>query len=314
MTLTKDLPRLALPIGDPNGIGPEIVLRACAEVKNADIIVVGERKILEFYSGRFGLPLPESIHDPGTETEVQPGVVTPEAGRATIVATKAAIRMAQKGEVAAVVAAPHNETAVYKAGIDFDGYPSLLARITETNPDEVFLLLVSPNHRIVNVTLHVPLRIALEQLTVERILKAAHAADTACRRFGIASPRIGLCGINPHAGEKGLFGSEDEEILVPAVQQAKDRGLDLVGPVGADVLLAEGGYDVYLAMYHDQAHIPIKLAGRGNSFGLSIGAPVLLATVAHGSAHDIAGQGKADPAALTGVLTKLANLLKSDSQ
>jgi 4-hydroxy-L-threonine phosphate dehydrogenase PdxA len=304
-------PRLALAIGDPNGIGPEIALRACAAVDAADIVVVGERAVLDFYADRLQLPLPAAIHEPGTATDVWPGVVAADAGRATVAAAQAAIRLAEAGRVEAVVAAPHNETAVNRAGITFDGYPSLLARATGTDPDAVFLMLVGPRHRIVNVTLHVALRRALDLLTPDRIVTATRAADAACRRFGIARPRIGVCGINPHAGEGGLFGADDDEIVVPAVQRARAAGLDLTGPVGADVLLAEGGCDAYLAMYHDQAHIPIKLAGRGRSYGLSIGAPVLLATVAHGSAHDIAGQGRADPAALIGVLTQVAATLRS---
>lgn len=304
-------PRLALAVGDPNGIGPEIVLRACAAVDIADITVVGERAVLAFYADRLGLPLPQAIHEPGTATDVRPGVVAADAGRATIAAAEAAIRLAQAGAVEAVVAAPHNETAVNRAGIPFDGYPSLLARATDTDPDAVFLMLVGPRHRIVNVTLHVALRRALDLLTADRIMAAARAADAACRRFGIARPRIGVCGINPHAGEGGLFGSEDDEIVAPAIARAQADGIDVAGPVGADVLLAEGGFDAYLAMYHDQAHIPIKLAGRGNSYGLSIGAPVLFATVAHGSAHDIAGRGRGDPAALIGVLTQVAATLRS---
>ncbi|MEQ9641163.1 MAG: 4-hydroxythreonine-4-phosphate dehydrogenase PdxA [Alphaproteobacteria bacterium] len=304
-------PRIALAIGDPNGVGPEICLKTCATTDAADLTVVGERAVLASYADRLGLPMPETIHEPGTTTEVQAGVIADDAGRATVAAAEAAIRLAEAGAVDAVVAAPHNETAVNRAGIAFDGYPGLLARATGTDPDAVFLMLVGPGHRIVNVTLHVSVREALDLLTTERIVTAARAADAACRRFGIEAPRIGVCGINPHASEGGLFGPEDQAVVVPAVERARASGLAIDGPVGADVLLAEGGHDAYLAMFHDQAHIPIKLAGRGNSYGLSIGAPVLFATVAHGSAHDIAGQGRADPAALAGVVRQMAATLRS---
>lgn len=202
-------PRIALAIGDPNGIGPEICLKACAANDAADITVVGERAVLAYYADKLGLPIPSSIHEPGTTTKPQPGVIAEDAGRATVAAAEAAIRLAESGEVDAVVAAPHNETAVNRAGIAFDGYPGLLARATGTDEDAVFLMLVGPGHRIVNVTLHVSVRRALDMLTTDRIVAAARATDAACRRFGIASPRIGVCGINPHASEGTLFGPED---------------------------------------------------------------------------------------------------------
>ena len=140
-------------------------------------------------------------------------------------------------------------------------------------------------------------------------MSALRAAHGALRRIGIDRPRIAVCGINPHAGEGGLFGNEDAEITAPAVARANAEGIAADGPRGADLLLQECEHDAYIAMYHDQGHIPIKLEGRGNAFGISIGAPVLFGTVAHGSAHDIAGTGCADPAAFAVALTGMAQLL-----
>jgi len=315
-------PRIAVPFGDPNGIGPEIALQAAldGELRAAALmILVGDPSVVAscahqldcarelgalVETGAVALEPIESLTDPR-----QPGTVTAEAGRATIAYAKRAIALVRGGDAEAVVAGPHNETAVARAGIAFSGYPGLLAEATGMDPGKVFLMLVSRRLRIVHVTLHIGLRAALDSITSARVLDAARAADMALKMLGIAVPRIAAFGINPHAGEGGLFGTEDDTIVLPAVAAARGEGIDIEGPGGADVLLAEGRHDAYLAMYHDQGHIPVKLEGRGNSFGISIGAPVLLSTVAHGSAHDIAGTGKADATALKTTIRHMAEVL-----
>jgi 4-hydroxy-L-threonine phosphate dehydrogenase PdxA len=316
-------PRLALPLGDPNGIGPEIALEAVLDPalrESARLVLVGDRSVVDHYADRLGRAAElEALLDRGeigfepveTGVEPRPGVVAADAGASTVAYAKRAIALALAGAADAVVAGPHNETAVAKAGLKFSGYPALLAEATGTDPDAVFLMLASRRFKIVHVTLHAGLRAALDAITPARIVAAARAADRALRLFGIARPRLAACGINPHAGEGGLFGSEDERIVRPAIAAAAGAGIAIEGPFGADVLLADGRYDVYLAMYHDQGHIPIKLEGRGNSFGLSIGAPVLLSTVAHGSAHDIAGTGRADPTAFKTTIRQLAEVLRA---
>jgi len=308
------LPRIAVSVGDPTGIGPEIALRAALDPQvNAvcQLRLVGDRSVIDRTAATLGLEAGSlEIEDVGALDRVpEPGQIHPAAGAAAVAYAQAAIGLAQVEDVDAVVAGPHNETAIAQAGITFDGYPGLLARTTGSDPDAVFLMLVSPTHRIVHVTLHMALRSALEALTTSRILAAARAADRALRMIGIAKPRIAACGINPHAGEGGLFGSEDETIVKPAVAAACTEGLAVAGPFGADLALAENAHDAYLAMYHDQGHIPIKLAGRGKSFGMSIGTDVLFSTVAHGSAHDIAGRGRADPASLINTIVQMARLL-----
>lgn len=321
---TEKRPVIALPVGDPNGIGPEIalmaatdpaVLAACVPVLIADPAVIhltatrlglqGELSVA-VSDGRLLVKLVNSLDD-GPE----PGAVTAKAGAATVAYAREAIRMAEDGAAAAVVAGPHNETAVAKAGIPFSGYPGLLAEATGTEPDAVFLMLVTPRFRIVHATLHIGLRAALDSLAIEKVANAIRAADTALKRMGIAVPRIAVMGINPHAGEGGLFGEEDETITGPAVAAAREEGIAAEGPGGADLLLQENAHDAYIAMYHDQGHIPAKLEGRGAALGISIGAPVLFSTVAHGSAHDIAGTGSADPSAFKGALLKMAGILGS---
>ena len=311
-----------MPVGDPNGIGPEIVLMSATSadvLKVVKPVIVADPTVVEATAGRLGLEdrLSALLAEGAValspvealERAPEPGAVTAEAGAAAVAYARAAIRLVETGEAQAVVAGPHNETAIARAGIPFTGYPQLLAETTGTDPDDVFLMLIGPRLRIVHATLHVGLRRALDSLTTEKVLSALRAADAALRRFGIEQPRIAVCGINPHAGEGGLFGNEDAEITAPAVARANAEGIAADGPRGADLLLQEYEHDAYIAMYHDQGHIPIKLEGRGNAFGISIGAPVLFGTVAHGSAHDIAGTGRADPAAFAVALTGMAQLL-----
>ncbi len=318
-------PAIAVPVGDPNGIGPEIALQSAA---NSDVlnalkpIVVADPAVIESTAARLGLEgrLSALLAEgrvalapvEALKGAPEPGAVAAEAGAASVAYARAAIRLAEAGGAGgaqAAVAGPHNETAVALAGIPFTGYPQLLAETTGTDPGDVFLMLASPRFRIVHATLHVGLRQALASLTPEKVLSALRAADSALRRMGIARPRIAVCGIDPHAGEGGLFGADDETITAPAVVRACNEGIAADGPKGADLLLQENAHDAYIAMYHDQGHIPAKLDGRGAALGLSIGAPVLLATVAHGSAHDIAGTGRADPAPFADALVRMAELL-----
>jgi 4-hydroxy-L-threonine phosphate dehydrogenase PdxA len=315
-------PRIALALGDPAGIGPEIALKALlddAVWALCEPVLVGEADVLRRHAATCGIALettPDSITlgnrrvaleavDAGGAA-VPLATVSPEAGRATIAYARRAIALARAQKVDAVVACPHNETAVNAGGLAFDGYPGFLADETGTPREHVFLMLVSQKFRIVNVTLHVALRRALELLTADLIVTAAHAADRAVRRLGVAKPRIGVCGINPHAGEHGLFGDDDDTVVRPAVARARADGLNIAEPIGADVLLAGGGHDVYLAMYHDQAHIPIKLLGAGASSGMPIGTPVLFSSVPHGSAFDIVGKNRANPGAIVTTLQRLA--------
>ena len=321
-------PRIALALGDPAGIGPEIALKAVlddAVWSLCEPVLVGEAAVLRRHAEPCGIAV--TAGNDGTVTvggrrialetvdaggaAVALAEVSPEAGRATVAYARRAIALALDGAVDAVVACPHNETAVNRGGLAFDGYPGFLADCAGVPRDEVFLMLVSDRFRIVNVTLHVALRRALDLLTVERIVTAARAADRAVRRLGAARPRIGVCGINPHAGEHGLFGDEDETVVRPAVAQARALGLDVAGPFGADALLAGGGYDVYLAMYHDQAHIPIKLLGIGASSGMPIGTTVLFSSVPHGSAFDIVGKNQANAGAIVTTLKRLAGISRA---
>jgi 4-hydroxy-L-threonine phosphate dehydrogenase PdxA len=188
---------------------------------------------------------------------------------------------------------------VNRAGIKFSGYPGLVADLTSTPRDRAFMMLAAKDLRIVHATLHESVAAALARLSPELVIAAAEAIVATAQRLGQPNPRIGVFGINPHAGEDGLFGDDDERITKPAVAELKRRGITIDGPVGGDLLLTQRRHDIYLAMFHDQGHIPIKLISPLRASAMTIGVPVLFASVAHGCAFDIAGKGVADP---TGVI------------
>jgi 4-hydroxythreonine-4-phosphate dehydrogenase/1,2-dihydroxy-3,5-cyclohexadiene-1,4-dicarboxylate dehydrogenase len=308
--------RIALSIGDPNGIGPEIVLKALDALRGEDrvrIAVFGPRSVLERTAGQLGLMqlLQDVELRPAgelPEPAAQPGLVHPDAGRSAVESATAAIRACQAGEFHAVVAGPHHETAIAQAGIRFSGYPSLVARVCEAPEHSVFLMLVGGGLRIVHVTLHESVATALARITPALVVAATLAGVRACRMLGLAHPSVALFGINPHASEGTLFGPEDAQRVVPAVGQLRAAGIAVTGPQGADVLLADRKHDLYVAMLHDQGHIPVKLLAPQGASAMSIGADVLLASTGHGSAMDIAGSGRARPDALLRSLRLVAGL------
>lgn len=316
--------RIALAIGEPNGIGPEIAVKAAAALHGhgVELVLVGDAFVLQHYVQRHapqlalvpfdgapvasGLPF---VDVPALPTDVfRPGQVLAPAGAATIAYVRAAVELARQQKVDAVIGCPHSETSVHRAGIAFSGYPGLIARLTSTPEERVFLLLVSPELRIGHVTLHERLHNALARMTPELVVDAAVAVIEATRALGIAQPRLGVFGINPHAGEGGLFGDDDQAINVPAVARLRELGYAVDGPAGADVMLSQRKHDVYLAMYHDQGHIPIKLLSPLTASALSVGSGIVFSSVGHGCAFDIAGRGVADPKAALRTVRMLAGL------
>jgi 1,2-dihydroxy-3,5-cyclohexadiene-1,4-dicarboxylate dehydrogenase len=308
--------RIALSVGDPNGIGPEIVLKALAALGQDDrlrVTVFGPPDVLRRAARSCALePVLHSMTlRPAGELQAAaavPGQVNAQAGASAVASATAAIRACQEGEFDAVVAGPHHETAIHQAGIAFSGYPSLLARVCGQEEHSVFLMLVGGGLRIVHVTLHESVASALARITPDLIVAATRAGVRACRMLGLERPSVALFGINPHASEGRLFGPEDEERVVPAAQRLRESGLAVEGPHGADMLLADRRHDLYVAMLHDQGHIPVKLLAPQAASALSIGAEVLLASTGHGSAMDIAGQGRAKSDALLRSLRLVAGI------
>lgn len=308
---------IALAIGDPNGIGPEIAVKAAAVLADGAgprVILVGDPHVIGCYcereaqeftlrefndaqpaAGRIIRMLPvEAL----PAAHFRPGQVAAAAGKATVAYVDAALGLVRSGVADAVVGCPHNETAVNAAGIRFSGYPGLVAELTGTPQDRVFMLLIGGGLRIIHATLHERLQSALARLSPDLVEAAALTCVQTLIALGIAMPKIGVFGINPHAGENGLFGDDDEKITRPAVDRVRQAGVHIEGPIGADVMLGRRDIDGFVALYHDQGHIPIKLLAGRNATALSVGAGILFSSVGHGSAFDIAGQGRADPQAL----------------
>lgn len=308
--------RIAVTLGDPNGIGPEIVMKAVQALHGEDrvqLTVFGPPQVLEraaAVTGTQQLLKSLAVRPVGElpAAAAKPGEVNAEAGASTIAAATAAIQAVQAGEFDAIVAGPHHETAISMAGIPFSGYASLLARVCGQPEGSVFLMLVGGGLRIVHVTLHESVATALARITTDLVVAAAQAGVRACVAQGIANPKVALFGINPHASEGTLFGPEDAERTVPAAQRLRALGVDVTGPQGGDVLLADRKHDLYVAMFHDQGHIPMKLLVPQGASAVSIGAGVLLASTGHGSAMDIAGTGTARPDALLRSVRLLAGL------
>jgi 1,2-dihydroxy-3,5-cyclohexadiene-1,4-dicarboxylate dehydrogenase len=205
-----------------------------------------------------------------------------------------------------VVAAPHTEQAVALAGIKFDGYPSLVARAAGVDPDDAVLMLCWDKMRIAHTTLHVGVREALQRLTGARIAHTIRATETALKKLGVPAPRLAVSGLNPHAGDGGLFGREDADVIAPAIEQARAAGIQADGPFGADTMFARPGYDGFVVMLHDQGHIPAKLLAPNRAAAVTIGTPVLFSSVGHGSALDIAGKNQASPAAMIDAVLRMA--------
>ena len=299
---------IAIACGDPNGIGPELAWKVAVQaVERADPvrpILVGDARVLAHYRRLLAVTpavasVVEVVGTPGRlGHDFRPGHLCAAAGRATVACVEAALALVQAGRARAILAAPHSETAVNAGGIAFSGYGGLLADLTGTAREAVFLMLVAGDLRIAHATLHVSVAQALRELDAPRVQAVARALHAELLGSGLARPSIGLFGINPHAGEGGLFGQEDERVTRVAAQALRAQGLDVRDPQGGDVLLAMARLDGYVAMFHDQGHIPVKLLRPAGAAAMSLGLPVRQASVAHGCAFDIAGRGVASAAAM----------------
>jgi 4-hydroxy-L-threonine phosphate dehydrogenase PdxA len=327
----SEKPKIAIATGDPGGIGPEISIKAALDptvCAACNPIVVSDQAMLAQHASACGikaeLRVVEHIADadwsgpwlnvldcpqPGA-AEVAFGTSSADGGRAAIGFAHAAIKAAVGGAVDGVVAAPQNETSIALAGIKFDGHPSFVARETGTDENDVYLMLCFDHTRIVHCTLHQSVKTAIAMITGERVLGVLTAAQRALEQLGIAAPKIAVSGLNPHADEGGLFGREEIEIITPAITTAIAQGIAAAGPFGADILFHKSGFDAYVVMLHDQGHIAAKLLAPSSAAALTIGTPILFSSVAHGSAHDIAGKGIANPAAMVSALLQLSNVKK----
>lgn len=320
------LPIVALSGGDPAGIGPELCMKAALSPEVTSIcrpVIFCDRQVLSEHAKSCGIDIELTGNKAVAEIdwaksgvnfidldlfgdkEFRLGETNADNGKAAVDCGAAAIQAAVAGEVQAVVAAPQTEKSIHLAGIEFDGYPSFVARQTGLAPDDVYLMICFDKFRIAHCTLHASVRDSLDLITEERVRHVIGAVNDTLVKIGIDAPKIMVTGLNPHASEGGLFGSEEAEIIAPAIAAMKAKGVDVEGPIGADLMAHQEGYDAFIVMLHDQGHIPAKLLAKHRTAGLSIGSPILFSSVAHGSAHDIAGQGVAEPTAVIEAIRRL---------
>jgi len=290
-------PRLAISTGDPAGIGPEISLKALADpalAKAADYLLTGDTPWLKETARRLKLePGSFRIEQAGPPLDgVAWGEISAAAGRAAAAAVEAAVRLAQAGRVDGIVTAPISKEALRAGGLPYPGHTEMLAALTGT--DEVRMLLTAGRLRVVHVTTHRSLRSAIEAITPQRVQGTIAMTHEAGPLLGIERPRIGVAGLNPHAGEGSQFGTEEAQVIAPAVTATRAMGMVVEGPLPADTLFyraAQGEFDFVIAMYHDQGHIAVKLLGFDEGVNITLGLPFLRTSVDHGTAFDIAGKG-----------------------
>jgi 4-hydroxythreonine-4-phosphate dehydrogenase len=288
-------PRIAITVGDPAGIGPEIARKTADDPRI--------REVCE--------PV---LYGPPEGSRFTPGQLSAEAGRAAYDAICAAVRDAQAGTVAAIATAPINKLAFSKADLPWKGHTDLLGHLTGSR--RVAMMFWSEPLKVVLATVHVPLAAVPVTLTRDVMAETIDLAVRELPRFGISTPRLAVAGLNPHAGEEGLLGAEERTVIRPAVEAARSRGIQITGPLPADTVFVrarQGEFDAVIACYHDQGLIPVKLLAFGHSVNVTLGLPIIRTSVDHGTAFDIAGKGVADPASLIEA-TLLAGRLASGSR
>jgi 4-hydroxythreonine-4-phosphate dehydrogenase len=241
------------------------------------------------------------------------GELDPRAGDAAYRYVRRAVELALADEVHAIATAPLNKEAMHRAGHEYPGHTELLAELCDVQ--DYAMMLVGEDLRVVHVSTHVSLREAIERVTPEREATVIRLAEAALRRLGFERPRVAVAGLNPHAGENGLFGTEDGERIAPAVRAAQEEGIDASGPWAPDTVFMQarrGRFDVVVVQYHDQGHIPIKLLGFDTGVNVTVGLPFFRTSVDHGTAFDIAGKGQADAGSMQAALALAARLARPD--
>lgn len=326
-------PLIAVTMGDPAGVGPEITARALANPKiqaACRAVVVGDLRTMERAAGAVGLNVAAAdvdaldqgddelqVYDPWERdlSDVPVGMVDARSGAAAAEAVIVATKLALKGRVAAIVTAPINKAAINAAGYHYAGHTELLADLTDSPGAR--MLLVAPGLRVIHNSTHVSLREAIDRVTRENVRHVIGLLDETLRMMTIERPRLAVCGLNPHAGEGGLFGHEDDAFIRPAIADARNAGLDVTGPEPGDTVFnraRNGAFDGVVAMYHDQGHVAVKVAGFFDGVNVSVGLPIIRTSVDHGTAFDIAGQGIARADSMEMAIEIAATMAVSDGR
>jgi 4-phospho-D-threonate 3-dehydrogenase / 4-phospho-D-erythronate 3-dehydrogenase len=309
--LAPALPLVAITMGDPAGIGPEVVLKALADPEIAALarfVIVGDRQVLEATVATTGIPLDTLAHATMRHVDALqghvaiPGQLDAACGRAAIEYVREATLMCLRGETVAMVTAPINKEAVALSGRTFSGHTEFIAELCGVTDSR--MMLANPRLSVVHVSTHIALRDACD-LATPAIIRTIELGHQALGWLGQETPRIAVCGLNPHAGEHGLFGREEEEIVMPAIEAVRTRGIACQGPFAPDTIFIDawaGTWDLVVVMYHDQGHIPMKLLDFANTVNVTLGIPIVRTSVDHGTAFNIAGRGVADPTSMKAAL------------
>ncbi len=327
------LPKIGITMGDPTGIGPEIIVKALsteAVIKVCSPVVFGDEQVLLDTIRRENLSVQLKAIDEIPEEGYQPekiflfpssqlkvdsfifGNPDRKCGEAMVRYVDDAVRWIKRGKIDAITTCPINKQAINEAGYLFSGHTELLANLAQSS--NVAMMFLGTRWKVVLVTTHLPLREVSKWIQKDRILQVIRLTDEGLRKyFGIDQPRLAVLGLNPHCGEEGLLGVEEREEITPAIDEARSQGMDVQGPFSADSFFDISGknpFDAVIAMYHDQGLIPIKTFGFKESVNFTLGLPFIRTSVAHGTAYDIAGKGLADPTNLIKAIITAANLSK----
>ena len=293
--------KIAITMGDPNGISPEITIKALnfLDLPKENVILITNNNILNYYSEKYNLELEkdyEFIEVPFRYEDIKPGIETEEAGEFAFRTIVQACNLAVNNKIEAIVTAPVSKNAMKLAGHNYSGQTEIIEQYIAKNGQKAEMLFVCSNFSVLLITRHIALKDVPAQITKENITKKIENLYKSLKiQLGIAAPKIAICGLNPHCGENGMFGDEEQNAIIPAIKELRAQGINIEGPFAADSLftkceLEEYNYNCYVAMYHDQGLIPVKLMKRDNCVNTTIGLDVIRTSPAHGTAFDIAGK------------------------
>jgi 4-hydroxythreonine-4-phosphate dehydrogenase len=336
-------PILGLTMGDPAGVGPEIALKALRDLAPREaagelaLVLIGTASCMAEAAERLGMPARITADAGGwpnvrlieaatTEKPIAPGRLSAEAGRLAFAAIERAVQLAVAGEIDAIVTAPINKEALNKAGHAYAGHTEILADLTQSKGS--CMMLAHDRLRVTHVSTHVALADVPSRVTPERLRRVFTLTHEALFDLGIDKPRIGVCALNPHAGEGGLFGREDQDIVAPVIEEFRAKGFAIEGPVPGDTIYVKalaGQFDAVVAMYHDQGHVAVKTLGFAmdpqtglmsslSGVNVTLGLPIIRTSVDHGTAFDIAGQGIANAASMIEAIDLAAQMVRARKQ
>ncbi len=290
---------IGITLGDPAGVGPEVTLKSVAAMTpqdRAQTRIFGNLATLQAIATTLSIPIIPGVDVTVIDLPIEGGPLAlgqldPRGGDASFRFIEAAVRAAERGEIGCIVTAPINKESLNLAGHHYDGHTGMLAHLTG---GKAWMLLASDRLKVIHCTTHISLKDAITRITPERVLETIRQGHAHLQRIGYDRPRIAVAALNPHCGEGGLFGTEDDTQIAPAVAQAQAEGINAFGPISADTLFYRaynGAFDLIVAQYHDQGHIPVKLVAFDTGVNVSVGLPIDRTSVDHGTAFDIAGKG-----------------------